>query len=93
MTTAELFDAIAKDMTGRKSEFNPPPRVVERLLSLSISPPITGLPTYAVPYFFLAQTYDTENAADLLKKHQLACPPFESYVTNLLDFVEENPEL
>ena len=44
LTTAELFDAIAKEMTGRKSEFDPPPRLVEWFLSHRISPPITGLP-------------------------------------------------
>ncbi len=93
LTTAQLFDAIAKEMTGRRSEFHPPPRLVEWFLSLRLSPPITGLPNYGVPYFFIAQTYDTENADALLKKHKIACPPFDSYVANLLDFVEENPEL
>lgn len=93
LTTAELFDAIAKEMTGRKSEFNPPPRLIERFLNLKVSPPITGLPSYGVPYFFVPQTYDTEMADGLLKKHKIVCPRFDSYVHILLDFVEENPEL
>ena len=93
LTTAELFDAIAKDMTGRKSEFGPPPKIVEWFLMLSISPPITGLPTHGVPYFFISQTYDTTIAKGLLAKHKIACPRFGNYVGNLLDFVEENPEL
>jgi thioester reductase-like protein len=93
LTTAELFDAIAKEMTGRKSEFNPPPRIIEKFLLSSVSPPLTGLPNHGVPYFFLAQTYDTEKADELLVHHQVACPRFDSYVSHLLDFVEENPEL
>ena len=93
LTTAELFDVIAKDMTGRKSEFAPPAKLTEWFLNTPISPAITGLPKVGVPYFFLAQTYDTTVADELLKPHNIACPPFPTYVAKLLDFVEENPQL
>jgi len=93
MTTAELFDAIAKDMTGRKSEFSPSPSLTEWFLNTGVSPKITGLPHSAVPYFFIAQTYDTAIADELLKPHGIICPRFGDYVENLLDFVEENPEI
>lgn len=93
LTTAELFDAIAKDMTGRKSEFSPPTRLAEWFLNTRISPVITGLPHHGVPYFFISQTYDTSVADKLLAPHRIACPRFGDYVGNLLDFVEENPEL
>jgi thioester reductase-like protein len=58
-TTAELFDLIAKDMTGRKSEFHPPMNLTEWFLNT----------------------------------HGIACPRFDRYVGNLLDFVDEYPEL
>ena len=93
MTTAEIFDEIANDLTGRRSEFALPPRFAEWFLNTSISPPVTGLPHHGVPYFFLAQTYDTAIANELLSPHGLTCPRFGRYVGNLLDFVEENPEL
>ena len=93
LTTAELFDVIAKDMTGRKSEFSPPVRLAEWFLNTRISPPITGLPHHGVPYFFVSQTYDTAVADKLLKPHGIKCPRFGDYVGNLLDFVEENPTL
>jgi len=93
MTTAELFDAIARDLTGRKSEFGPPPKLVEWFLSTRISPPITGLPHVGVPYFFISQTYDTAIADELLQPHGITCPRFGDYVGNLLDFVEEYPKL
>ncbi|CAN5365942.1 SDR family oxidoreductase [soil metagenome] len=93
LTTAELFDQIAKDLTGRKSEFGPPVRLAEWFLNTGISPFITGLPHPAVPYFFIAQTYDTAIANELLSPHGIVCPRFGDYVGNLLDFVEENPEL
>ena len=93
MTTAELFDVIAKDMTGRKSEFSPPMRLAEWFLNTRISPAITGLPHHGVPYFFLSQTYDTGVATKLLAPHGITCPQFPVYVGNLLDYVEENPKL
>ncbi|HEY2847254.1 MAG TPA: SDR family oxidoreductase [Pyrinomonadaceae bacterium] len=93
LTTAELFDTIAKELTGRKSEFGPPTRLVEWFLRTKLSPPITGLPDYGVPYFFIEQTYDTSLASNALKPYDISCPPFTSYVSNLLDFVDEFPTL
>jgi thioester reductase-like protein len=93
LTTAELFDAIAKELTGRKSEFRPPTRLVEWMLERSISPPLTGLPDHGVPYFFIEQTYDTSLAGEALKPLGISCPPFDSYIGNLLDFVDEFPRL
>jgi hypothetical protein len=93
LTTAELFDVIAKDLCGRKSEFSPSPKLIEWFLSTKISPAVTGLPTAGVPYFFLSQTYDTSVANRLLAPHGLVCPRFDEYVGNLIDFVEENPRL
>ena len=93
LTTGELFDTIAKEMTGRKSEFAPPTKVAEWFLNTRISPVITGLPHHGVPYFFISQKYDTSLADSLLAKHGLACPRFGGYIGNLLDFVEEFPKL
>ena len=93
LTTEELFDVIAHDLTGRKSEFKPPVKLAEWFLNTSISPSITGLPHHGVPYFFISQTYDTSIATAKLSNHGIACPSFPSYVENLLDFVDENPRL
>ncbi|HTK37407.1 MAG TPA: SDR family oxidoreductase [Pyrinomonadaceae bacterium] len=93
LTTAELFDSIAFAMTKKRSAFTPPPKLVEWSLSQPFSPPVTGLPLYGVPYFFLAQTYDTSVANELLPPHGIACPDFKDYVGNLIKFVEKNPEI
>lgn len=93
LTTAELFDVLAKELTGRKSEYTPPTKIVEWFLNLSFSPALTGLPNHGVPYFFLAQTYDTSIADSLLQKHGIVCPRFSAYAGNLLDFVDEFPKL
>jgi len=93
LTTEELFDVIAMDLTGRKSEFHPPVKLANWFLHTPISPPITGLPHSGVPYFFISQLYDTSVANELLSKHGIVCPRFPDYVEHLLDFVEENPTL
>lgn len=93
LTTADLFDAIAKEMSGRQSIVAPPAALTEWSLMLPFSPAITGLPHAGVPYFFLSQTYDTSVADELLAKHGIKCPDFRDYVPNLLDFVEKYPRL
>ncbi len=93
LTTSKLFDAIAEKLSGKRSLVTPPPPLVRKTLSMSISPPISGLPLYAVPYFFIAQTYDTSIADQLLAKHDIACPNFREYVAKLLDFVAKHPKL
>ncbi|MEQ1605051.1 MAG: SDR family oxidoreductase [Pyrinomonadaceae bacterium] len=93
MTTSEIFDVIAKDLSGRRSEFQLPMRIAEWFLHTGISPAITGLPHHGVPYFFLSQTYDTSLANELLPLHGIACPRFDTYAGNLMDFVYEKPKL
>jgi thioester reductase-like protein len=93
LTTEELFDAIAESLTGKKSVLTPTAKLVEWSLQLKVSPPMTGLPFPAVPYFFVPQTYDTSVADELLHAHNIACPNFRDYVQNLLEFVEKNPKL
>ena len=93
LTTEELFDAIAENLSGRKSVVSIPPTLSEWSLYLKISPPLTGLPHSAVPYFFVPQNYDTSVAAELLAPYQIACPNFRDYVKNLLAFIEKNPQL
>lgn len=93
LTTAALFDALTEKMTGKRSAFTPPPAMVEWSLGLSVSPPITGLPHSAVPYFFIEQTYDTDVANELLASHGVKCPNFKDYVGLLLQFVDKHPKL
>jgi nucleoside-diphosphate-sugar epimerase len=93
LTTAELFDVLAQAMTGKRSVFTPPPSLIQNSLMLPVSPPISGLPHSAVPYFFISQTYDTSVADELLRSHGIRCPNFRDYAANLLKFVEQHPAL
>jgi nucleoside-diphosphate-sugar epimerase len=93
LTTAQLFDVIAAVLTKKRSVVTPPPWVVEQALMLPFSPPLTGLPHFGVPYFFLSQTYDTSEASKLLSAHGIRCPRFSDYARNLIRFVEKHPVL
>ncbi|HEV2706381.1 MAG TPA: SDR family oxidoreductase [Pyrinomonadaceae bacterium] len=93
LTTHELFEAIARSLTGRGSRATIPAPLVRTSLMLPLSETLTGLPHVGVPYFFLKQTYDTARARALLAPHGVACPPFPSYVDALVEFVERHPKL
>ena len=93
LTTAELFDVIAEQLSKKRSAMTPPPWMIEKSLMLPFSPPLTGLPHPAVPYFFIAQTYDTHEADELLSTYGITCPNFATYAPNLIRFVEKHPVL
>lgn len=93
LATSELFDAIAENISGRRSVVTPPARFTEWSLMLPFTPVVSGLPHAGVPYFFLSQTYDTAIADELLAKHGVKCPNFRDYATNLIRFVEGHPKL
>jgi thioester reductase-like protein len=93
LATSELFDVIAGSLTNRRSVFTPPPSLVEKTLMLPFSPPVSGLPHSAVPYFFLSQTYEAHHATELLAAHGITCPNFRDYAGNLIGFVEKHPVL
>jgi thioester reductase-like protein len=93
LTTYQLFNAIARSINGKRSRLTAPARLVRFFLMLPPSPRITGLPHHAVPYFFVKQLYDTSQARELLAPHGMECPPFESYVDRIVDFVRLHPVL
>lgn len=89
LTTVELFDHIARALTQRSSLVRlPPPLVRTTLEKIPFTDMVTGMPRVAAPYFFIEQEYDTARAAELLRAHGVACPPFDSYVENLIGYIE-----
>jgi thioester reductase-like protein len=93
LSTNELFNTIARAVNGKRSRLTAPRSWVYFFLMLPPSPKITGLPHSAVPYFFVKQLYDTSQSQALLAPHGIQCPPFASYVDNIVDFVKAHPRL
>jgi len=86
LSTRELFDVIAQEIVGHRSRLSLPASVVELGLMSPPSPALTGLPHSAVPYFFIEQTYDTQQASELLSSLGITCPSFQSYVHNIVTY-------
>ena len=86
LSTRDLFDVLAREISGHGSRISLPPTVVHSFLRLPISPPITGLPRAAVPYFFIDQTYDTTAATEMLNPLGIYCPGFSSYAHNIVTY-------
>jgi thioester reductase-like protein len=93
LSTNELFNAIAGSANGKRSRITAPRSWVNFFLMLPPSPKITGLPHSAVPYFFVKQLYDSRQAQTLLAPHGIKCPPFASYVDNIVAFVKAHPRI
>ena len=93
LTTYELFNAIALCLNGRGSRIRVPAALVHFSLMLPPSPRITDLPHHGVPYFFLKQTYDTKQARDLLEPRNVHCPPFRTYLENIIEYAVRHPRL
>jgi len=93
LTTAEIFDAVSERLTGSASLLKIPASVVQFSLMLPPSPFLTGLPHRGVPYFFLKQTYDTSQSTALLGSCGIRCPPFRSYVKNVVAFAAAHPKI
>jgi thioester reductase-like protein len=91
LTTNQLFNAIANSIDGHKSKITAPAKLVRFFLMLPPSPKITGLPHHAVPYFFVKQLYDSTQAQELLAPHGIRCPPFVTYVDQIVDFARQHP--
>lgn len=53
---------------------------------------LTGIPSSTMPYFTHPTHYDTRLASEALAPTGVVCPPFPSYVDNLVRFVRDHPE-
>jgi thioester reductase-like protein len=93
LTTRELFNTIARCLTGKKARITLPASLVHTSLMLPLAPKITDLPHSAVPYFFLKQSYDATLASRLLDAHGVSCPAFKNYVQAIVDYAAHNPVL
>jgi thioester reductase-like protein len=54
---------------------------------------IAGLPAESLDYFVTPTRYSTDHTVADLAGTGLACPPFASYATTLLDFMRAHPEI
>lgn len=93
LTTGDMFTVIAKELDGGNPVATLPDSVSHWLLETPLTPSLTGLPHFAVPYFFIKQVYDTTETERLLERYGISCPSFASYAGKLCEFENAHPEL
>jgi thioester reductase-like protein len=91
VTTKKLVELLAQEYSGRAPRGKLPPKLAEHGLKLKpIKKLFSGTPAQSIPYLNHPVTFDTRRAVDVLTPHQLAPPPFESYVGAMVDFFKRN---
>lgn len=90
LSTRELFDVIAREITGHGSRLSLPVGLTHSFLMSPPSPKLTGLPHAAVPYFFIDQLYDSSQATQLLGSAGVSCPRFTSYAHNIVAYAAKH---
>ncbi len=90
LSTRELFDVIAHEITGHGSRLSLPLGLTRSFLMSPPSPRLTGLPHAAVPYFFIDQLYDSTQATELLGSVGVSCPGFVSYAHNVVAYAAKH---
>jgi thioester reductase-like protein len=92
-TTGEVVDILAEYM-HRKPIKVPLPLGLTRAV-IAHTPgleKVLGLPAEALDYLASKTTYSTTNAVADLEGTGVACPPFASYATRMLDYMAAHPE-
>jgi thioester reductase-like protein len=93
-TVSEMVDAIA-EATGRRIVRVPLPKAMAKssLEHLPGMEALMGIEPESVDYFVQTTTFSCESTLTDLQGSGISCPPFTSYVANLVSFVRENPEI
>lgn len=89
-----LTQVIGNAMGRRLFKLPLPPGVAK--LALAYVPPVQKwmrIPPVMIDYFTLPTVYSPENTLSDLKGTGIACPPFKSYVSTLVEFFLAHPEV
>ena len=94
LTVPEMVDVLA-DATDRRVVQVPLPKCVAKgaLERVPGAQRLTGIEPATIDYFDHPTQYDCERTQDALADEGIACPPFVSYVDEMVSFVREHPEV
>lgn len=94
LSVSRLLDEVAR-VTGRRLLRLPLPRRLAKA-SLDYVPFLEralGIPAASVDYFVHPTAYSTENTRRDLAGTGIECPPIDSYIDRMVDFVRRHPEI
>ncbi len=93
VSAAELFRTLAREYAGREPKLRVPAKMVERSLRLKpMRAAFSGAPPESIQYLNHAVTFDTRRASDLLARHGIEIPRFQSYVAKMVEFFREHED-
>lgn len=93
-TVAETIDAIAT-ATGKRIIRVPLPKGVAKgaLEWIPGMEDLMGIEPESIEYFVLSTTYSCENTLRDLEGTGIFCPPFTSYLDNIVTFMQHHPDI
>jgi len=93
VTTRELVELFSQHYSGRAPRGKLPPALAQTSLRFKpIRKLFSDTPAQSIAYLNHPVTFDTRRTVDLLTPHQLAPPPFGSYVGAMVDFFKANED-
>jgi thioester reductase-like protein len=91
VSSHELARLLAVAYTGREPKIPLPPGVVDRSLKLAaVRKLFGGTPRQSIVYLNHPVTFDTAQAAEILRRNELRCPRFPEYVEAMVKFYVEH---
>jgi thioester reductase-like protein len=93
VTTRELVELLSAEYSGRAPRGKLPPALAQNSLRFKpIRKLFSDTPAQSIAYLNHPVTFDTRRAVDVLTPHDLAPPPFASYVGAMVDFFKANED-
>jgi thioester reductase-like protein len=93
VTSAEVFDLLARQYAGRKTAYRLPPRMVAGMLRVpAVRQLFSGAPAESIRYLNHPVRFDTRSARELLEPRGVRCPRLEEYVEPLVEFFREHED-
>ena len=93
VSSADVFDMLAKQYAGRTTAYRLPPKLVTASLRVpAVKKLFSGAPPQSIDYLNHPVRFDTRAARELLEPRGVRCPRLEDYVGPLVEFFREHED-
>jgi thioester reductase-like protein len=93
ISAGELSRVLSREYVGRQPSLRLPGPVLERSLRIKrVRDYFSGAPAESIRYLNHPVRFDTRKATELLERHGMSCPRFETYVPNIVRFFREHEQ-
>jgi thioester reductase-like protein len=92
LTYIEFFDLACESMGRAKPLLKLPAPLMRPSGRLPMFERLTGVPREAFEHSFYRVEYDRSNVAPALAKHEISCPPVDSYIDVMVEYFVKHSE-